>query len=81
MGSDSGSVLQNNATTMSVDFSLGDLERVAVIVKGCYERANGCKVRITPQELARNAFDATGVYLARPNIQRMIKSLDELSAE
>lgn len=73
------SVLQNNASTVTVDFeSLNDLERVAIIVKGCYERANECEVGITPKALARDAYDATGVFLARPNIQTMIRHLDEL---
>jgi len=73
------SVLQNNASTVTVDFeSLNDLERVAIIVKGCYERANECEVGITPKALARDAYDATGVFLARPNIQMMIRHLDEL---
>lgn len=73
------SVLQNSASTVTVDFeSLDDLERVAVIVKGCYDRARECEADIIPQKLARNAYDATGVYLARQNIQMMIRHLDEL---
>lgn len=69
-------LLKHSATMVDVELSQGDLSSIAERVKGCYDRANGKRSQITPDDLANEAFRRTGGLLAGPNIQEMIRILD-----
>jgi len=71
-------VLKHNSFTIPVDFEgIEDLEAVAERVVNHWQKARGRTPSFGPNELAKNAFEETGVYTAGPNIQAMVKILEE----
>lgn len=72
------SILKHSASAVITDFtSLDDLIAVALNVVLCYEKANDYHPKIDPAQLAQEVFDRTGSFVARDNIQEMIRALDK----
>ena len=70
-------MLKHNASKVITDIqNMEELTQIAQCVELCYERAYGKKVGLTPNKLAQEAFEKTGVLKAGENIQAMIGILD-----
>lgn len=73
-----GNLLKQSATLVDVEVEEKDLVAIAQRILGCYSRVNGRQVlKITPEKLADGAIQRTGGLLAGPNVQQMVKILDE----
>ena len=74
-------VLEHSAARIDVGFEAqADLEEVAEMVGDCYKRAETPSVPLPgATELAVEAFDRTGSYIAGDCIQAMIRHLDEIT--
>jgi len=57
--------------------SLEELSAIAGKVMMCFSKAKGGVPTNTEEQLARDAFEVTSNFLARDNIQAMIKVLDD----
>jgi hypothetical protein len=70
-------MLKHNASKVITDIqNMEELTQIAQCVKRCYARAYGKEVGLSPNDLAQEAFDKTGVLKAGENIQAMIGILD-----
>lgn len=72
-----GMLLKQSATQVDVEVAESDLQSIAERIIGCYSRVEGKGVSISPEELKNQAIERTGGTLAGPNVQQMVKILDQ----
>lgn len=73
-----GLLLKQSATMVDVEVEEKDLREIAERIIGCYARAYGRVITKKPEELCNDAIERTGGNLAGPNVQQMVKILDDL---
>jgi hypothetical protein len=74
-----GTVLKDSASKIDISFdSKEDLENLAEKIITCYGQAEKKSITIDPKELANESFNKTNTFLARANVMRMVKMLDDL---
>jgi len=73
-------MLKHNASKVTTDVqSMAELTRIAERVKHCYACANGTEASISDAELAKEAYEKTGILKAGENVQAMISILDRMA--
>lgn len=74
-----GTVLKDSASQIDVSFdSIIDLENLAEKIITCYQQAMKKTIAINFKDLAKESFERTNMFLARANVQAMLKILDNL---
>lgn len=73
-----GLLLKQSATMIDVEVEEKDLREIAERIIGCYSHVNGQMITKKPEELCNDAIERTGGNLAGPNVQQMVKILDDL---
>lgn len=74
-----GNLLRQSATMVDVEVEKSDLVEIAERIIACYSRVKGCGIKKTPEELCDESMERTGGPLAGPNVQQMVKILDNLA--
>ncbi len=73
-----GLLLKQSATLVDVEVGEKDLVAIAERIIGCHSRVKGHqKTPISPEGLASTTIERTGSLLAGPNVQQMLKVLDD----
>jgi len=76
-----GMLLRHSATLLDTEVEEEDLREIASRIIGCYSRAYNTEIPITARDLESRAYNITGGPLAGPNVQQMVKILDDLTKQ
>ena len=72
-------MLRDSGAMVSADFSsLDDITAIAKRIIPCYSFAASKNISISGNELAKESFEKTNDFLARPNVMTMVRILDKL---
>ena len=72
-------MLRDSGAMISADFgSIEDIKSIAAKIIPCYSFTNSRNISLTADELAKQSFEITNDFLARPNVMAMIRILDKV---